>query len=212
MKSYSPEDNIFDTLNIFPDPALREAILQNGKIIEIPKDEQIIREGQYLDALPIVLSGSIRVFQQSEDREILLYYVTASTTCVMSLSACFFNNPSSSAAITEEETKILSIPSSCISKWQREYKSWNEYILEAFTNRYYELLESFQSITFNHTDKRIWEYLNFYANSHGTKTIPLSHQKLANELGTTRVVVSRILKQLEIEGRLVLDRRSITLL
>lgn len=212
MKFLSADKKIFETLHFFIEPKLREEILEYGKILEIKKGETIIREGQYLSELPIVLSGSIRVFHQSEDREILLYYVNPSYTCMMSLSACFFNNPSQSVAITEQDTKILTIPSNFISSWQKKYNSWNSYIISTFKNRYDELLDAFESITFNHTDLRIWDYLNAYSKEYNTNTIPISHQKLANELGTTRVVVSRILKQYENDNKLILHRRSIELL
>jgi len=212
MNSYIPEIKVFETLFFFIEPQLREEILEQGTIVKIPNGETVIREGQYLDALPIVLEGSIRVFQQSEDREILLYYVNPSNTCMMSLSACFFNNPSSSFAVTEDESIILNIPSTFISDWQRKYKSWNEFIISTFKNRYGELLNAYESITFYNMDKRIFDYLKTYSQKHNTKIIPISHQKLANELGTTRVVVSRILKQFERDNKLILQRRSIKIL
>jgi CRP/FNR family transcriptional regulator len=212
MNFTEPKKSIFEILHFFSEPNLRQEILEQGKILEIQKGETVIREGQYLGELPIVLSGSIRVFHQSEDREVLLYYVNPSNTCMMSLSACFFNNPSQSVAATEEDTKILSIPSFYITDWQKKYNSWNSFIIETFKTRYDELLNAFEAITFSHTDSRIWDYLKTYSQNNSTNKIPISHQKLANELGTTRVVISRILKQYENDGKLTLHRRTIELL
>lgn len=190
---------------------LKEDIKNVGEIQSFKKGELLIREGQYLKVLPIVLKGSIRVFQTHEEREILLYYVLPQETCIMSLAACLFNNESPSFAITEEDTDILFIPSSYIHIWQRKYTSWNNFILKAYRNRYDELLDSFNNVVFKKIDERTLTYLNEYALNHNTNKIPFSHQALAYELGTTRVVISRILKNFETKGKLILHRGYIEL-
>lgn len=191
--------------------ALQEEIKRVGTIESFKKGELLIRAGQYLKVLPIVLKGVIRVFQTHEDREILLYYVQPQETCIMSLAACLFNNESPSYAITEADTDVLFIPSRYINEWQRSYNSWNNFILKAYRNRYDELLGAFNSVVFKHIDERVINYLNTYALDNNTQHIPLSHQALAYELGTTRVVISRILKNLESKDLLVLHRGFIEL-
>ncbi|AWM14096.1 Crp/Fnr family transcriptional regulator [Flavobacterium sediminis] len=198
-------------LNLFKEPELKEEIQKNGDIQSFSKDELLIREGQYLKVLPIVLNGSIRVFQTYEDREIVLYYVLPQETCIMSLAACFFNTGSASNAVTEEDTEVLFIPSHLIPIWQKKYPSWNEFILKAYRNRYNELLEAFNNVVFKKIDERIMIYLEEHATKNNSRNIPLSHQALAYELGTTRVVVSRILKNFEIEGKVILHRGYIEL-
>jgi CRP/FNR family transcriptional regulator len=190
---------------------LKEEIKNVGEIQSFKKGELLIREGQYLKVLPIVLKGSIRVFQTHEEREILLYYVSPQETCIMSLAACLFNNESPSYAITEEDTDVLFIPSSYISIWQKTYSSWNNFILKAYRNRYDELLDAFNNVVFKKIDQRVLSYLNEYAENHDTNKIPLSHQALAYELGTTRVVISRILKNFETKGKVILHRGYIQL-
>jgi CRP/FNR family transcriptional regulator, anaerobic regulatory protein len=172
----------------------------------------IVREGQYVKVLPIVISGSLRVFQTKEEREILLYYVEPAQTCMMSLSACFFNNESPSQAVSAEDTEILIVPTSFIKPWQQRYPSWNEFVIRTFRNRYDELLNAFASVAFDHIDKRVMDYLGSASAKQKNKIIPLSHQELANELGTTRVVISRILKQFEMDRRVKLNRGSIELI
>ncbi len=191
---------------------LKEEIQKVGEIQSFKKGELLIREGQYLKVLPIVLKGSIRVFQTYEDREILLYYVLPQETCIMSLAACLFNNESPSFAITEEDTDVLFIPSDYIPIWQKKYTSWNKFILKAYRNRYDELLDSFNNVVFKKIDERVITYLNEYASSHNTNEVPLSHQALAYELGTTRVVISRILKNFETKGKVVLHRGFVELI
>ncbi|UJH66735.1 Crp/Fnr family transcriptional regulator [Allomuricauda sp. SCSIO 65647] len=193
------------------EPLLKEEILKVGNVKSFKKGELLIREGQYLKVLPIVLKGSIRVFQTHEDREILLYYVQPQETCIMSLAACLFNNESPSYAITEEETDVLFIPSSYIPIWQRKYMSWNKFVLKSYRNRYDELLDSFNDVVFKKIDERVISYFHEYASNHNTNKIPLSHQALAHELGTTRVVISRILKNFETQGKVVLHRGFVEL-
>jgi CRP/FNR family transcriptional regulator len=207
-----PNTDIFKKLNFISEIKLRDEILENCKVLNFKKGEIIVRQGEYVKVLPIVLSGSIRVYQTKDDREILLYYVETSQTCMMSLSASFYNNESPSQAVAIMDTKILAIPTPFIIKWQREYNSWNNFVIRTFRNRYDELLETFDSVAFEHIDKRILKYLKDRKIKQKSSIIKISHQKLALELGTTRVVVSRILKQYEIDEKLIIRRAEIELL
>ena len=193
-------------------PELEKEILENSTIMVAEKDEVVVREGQYLKVLPLVISGSIRVFQQSEGREILLYYVQSGETCIMSLTSCFFNNQSPSQAVAEEQTEILCVPTKFIQEWQRKYNEWNEFVIKTFQGRYDELLNSFNSVVFNNIETRIIDYLKCYSLKQKTDTIPATHLALANELGTTRVVVSRILKNFEQLGKIKLLRGGIKII
>jgi len=200
---------IFRTLNFISEPQLQDEILEACKILSVAKGGTIVREGEYVKILPIVIDGTIRVFQRKEDREILLYYVEPSQTCMMSLSASFFHHSSAIEAVATRETKILAVPVKHIAEWQKQYTSWNNFVLRTFKKRYDELLKSFESLAFQHVDKRILEYLRARKLKQDHHFIKISHLELAKELGTTRVVISRILKQFEIEGRLKLHRGSI---
>ncbi len=205
------EKNIIRQLNLFTEVNLLEEIATKCEYKVFDKGDIVVRQGQYIKVVPIVISGSIRVFQTQEDREILLYYVTSSQTCMMSLSACFYNNTSPSQAVAVEKTEALIVPTLLISEWQRNYASWNQFIIKTFRKRYDELLETFSSVAFDHIDQRILSYLEEHRSSQNDGRICLSHQELANELGTTRVVVSRILKQFEIDGIVKLHRGAIEL-
>ncbi len=202
---------ISKALGFLHEKELKEAIIDKSQLLTFQKGDVIVRAGQYVKVLPIVIKGSIRVFQASEEREILLYYVEPGQTCMMSLSACFFNNESPSTAIAAEETKLLAIPAGFITEWQKKYRSWNDYIIRTFRKRYDELLFTFEGVAFEHIDKRILDYLNSRKDKSDSNIIEISHQSLANELGTTRVVVSRILKQFELNGKVKLHRGGIEL-
>src|ERR1700739_1724985 len=199
-------------LAFFREPELKDELLTHGKVHSFNKGDVIVRDGQYVRFLPIVLTGAIRVYQQKEDREILLYYVKAEETCTMSLAAAYFNNKSTSHGVVTEPTDVLIFPAEKITEWQLKYPSWNQYVMQMFRTRYDELINSFQGIVFGHIDARLMAYLRNKSLQENSKTIDLSHQQLASELGTTRVVISRILKDYEKQKKVRLFRGRIELL
>ena len=203
--------DLLNKLNFFTEPGFKEELLKHGQVASFNKGDVIVRDGQYVKFLPIVLKGSIRVFQQSEDREILLYYVRADETCTMSLAAAYFNNKSTSHGVVTEPTDVLIFPASMIEQWQLKYPSWNRYMMQMFRTRYDQLINSFQGVAFENIDTRVMEYLKETAKKENGKSISLSHQQLADELGTTRVVISRILKDYERQNRIKLFRGRIEL-
>lgn len=201
-----PTVDLFSKLRAFTEPDLRKEILKQGKILKAEKGDLLIREGQYLDFLPIVINGRIRVYQEVEDREILLYYVGPEQTCMMSLSSAYFDYNSAANGMAVEATELLVLPAYLIADWQLKYPSWNKYIIRTFKSRYDELLSSFGSVAFKPVHLRVKDYLDNRVKTEGSKKIHISHQTLANELGTTRVVISRILKQFEKDKALKLYR------
>lgn len=205
-------NEILNRIDLFTEPKLRKELLEHCQLQTFNKGDVIVREGQFVKVVPIVISGVIRVFQTKEDREIFLYYVEPKQTCMMSLSACFFNNESPSQAVALEKTEVLVVPTKLITQWQKEYSSWNQFVIRTFRNRYDELLNTFESVAFNHIDKRVLEYLECRVSRQKDNKIKISHLELANELGTTRVVVSRILKQFELDKKVKLYRGAIILL
>ncbi len=130
----------------------------------------------------------------------------------MSLAAAYFDNKSTSHGVAIEPTEALIFPASLIMSWQLKYPSWNKYVMRMFRSRYDELIGSFQRVVFDHIDVRVMEYLKQKCQIDASELIYLSHQSLANELGTTRVVISRILKQFERDAKIELFRGSIKLL
>lgn len=191
---------------------LSQTILSNSTFAIVPKGDALVKVGQSVKQLPLIISGLVRVFQQSEEREVLMYYVQPGETCTMSLSACFFNVPSPSQAEAEEDTQVLWIPVRFIADWQQHHPEWNAFIISTFHNRYNELLDAFNNVVFKNIPARLTEYLAGYHSLHQTTLISVTHARLANELGTTRVVVSRILKMMEEDGKVRLLRGGIELL
>ena len=209
MKS---ESQVLEAFPLLQKPELVREILENATIMVAKAGDVIVREGQYLKVLPLMLNGSLRVTQQSDGREILLYFVQPGETCIMSLTSCFFNVKSPSTAVAETDSEILCIPTRFVKEWQRKHDAWNEFVLRTFQSRYNELLDLFNAVVFSSIENRIASYLKNYAAMQHTSTVPITHQALANALGTTRVVTSRILKRFEQEGKIDLHHRNIRII
>jgi CRP/FNR family transcriptional regulator len=202
---------LFKALNITED-FLKEEIMNVGVLQKTPKNTFIIEQEKYIKWLAIVISGKVRVWQESEDREILIYYVTPIDTCVLSLSASFKDCKSIVNAKTEVDSVIIKIPVRYVSEWNYKYKSWNNFTTNSFIFSYEHLLQSYKKLAFNKIDKRLLEYLKQYSKSNNSSIIEISHNQLAKEIGTTREVISKILKQFELSGLVKLLFKKIELL
>ncbi|NRB52044.1 MAG: Crp/Fnr family transcriptional regulator [Saprospiraceae bacterium] len=192
---------------------LIEELQNNCQTIVVDEQVVLAESGKYMKMIPLVLSGLIRVFRNDYDldREILLYYIPEGQTCMMSLVASFAQMKSQVHAITEKKSELLLIPTSKVREWQIKYSKWNQFIINTFLGRYTELLNTINDLSFKHIDERVYNYLVQYRHRYGEDRVKLTHQKLANELGTTRVVISRILKDLEKQGQIKLMRGEIQL-
>ena len=188
-----------------------EELLDFGQITEIPAGTEILREEQYVKVLPIVLEGLVKVFTRFGDREMLLYYIQPQQSCVMSLSAVLKNEPSRIFAATEEDSKLLLIPYDKVESSLRNYPDFNAMFYMQYDLRYSEMLDTIQHIMLNKMDRRLYDYLLQKTNLTGNKPVKLSHSQIANELGTVREVVSRVIKKLETEGKLVQTEEGIIL-
>lgn len=204
-------DQLFKALNIVEDN-LKKDLLDVGVLQTVPKDTFIVEQGKYIKWLAFVVSGKVRVWQENEDRQILLYHVNPIETCVLSLSATFKDCKSVINAKTEEETTIIKIPVRHASEWGFKYKSWNKFTVHSFIISYEDLLHSYKNLAFNKIDKRLLNYLQSFTRNNDSQTINLSHNQLAKEIGTTREVVSKILKQYELSGVVKLKFKQIELL
>ncbi|WP_440880708.1 Crp/Fnr family transcriptional regulator [Tenacibaculum sp. C7A-26P2] len=203
-------DQLFKSLSI-TEENLKKDILDNAIVQTVNKESFIVEKGKYIKWLAIVISGKVRVWQENEDRQILLYYVTPVQTCVLSLSAAFRDCLSLVQAKAEEETTIIKIPVRYVKEWSFKYKSWNNFTTSSFIFSYQDLLHSFKNLAFNKIDKRLFEYLKLYTQKKNTNIIKLSHNELSKEIGTTREVISKILKQFELSGIVKLKFKQIEL-
>jgi CRP/FNR family transcriptional regulator len=200
-------------LSHFLEKKLIEEIISEGKVMNFKEGDIIMDYGKRVKFMPLILSGSVRVMRKDEeDREILLYYLSSNESCAMAYACCMEDKKSEVKAIAEENVEIIAIPHEKLDEWLVKYPSWKSYIFNSFTQRFNELLKSLESIAFHKLDERLIKYLKKKVKLSGKTSIPLSHNQIAEEMGTSRVVISRLLKQLENEKKLVLYRNEIKLL
>ncbi|MFY7708453.1 MAG: Crp/Fnr family transcriptional regulator [Flavobacteriales bacterium] len=189
-----------DPLHFLGNP-LKDIISDASLVKEIPADTEILREGQFVKVIPIVLEGLIKVFSRFDERELLLYYIQPSESCIMSFSASIKNEPSRVHAITEQDTKVLLIPVDKIPGWMNDYPQFNALFYQQYNQRYAELLDTISHLLFNKMDARLYAYLKEKTALTHANPIKISHRQIASELGTAREVVTRVMKKLEQEGK-----------
>lgn len=191
---------------------LIKEICAHSEIQLLPANKQIIGIGDNLNFLPIVLSGSIKVMTEDKDgEELLLYYLESGDTCAVTLNCCSKKSKSKVLAITESECEILFISMSKFENWMIEYSSWRNFIIESYNSRLDEMIMAIDNIVFNSMEDRIKKYLQDKVWIVRDKAFSISHADIANDLHSSRVVVSRIMKKLEKEGFLKQGRNKIEL-
>nr|WP_321230093.1 Crp/Fnr family transcriptional regulator [uncultured Psychroserpens sp.] len=194
---------------LFEDELLQE-INNVGTYKEIPEGFKLIEIGDYIKSMPLLISGAIKILREDDDGdELILYFIEQGDTCAMTLSCCLGNSKSEIRAIAETDTKLIMIPVAKMEEWLGKYKSWQKFVLQSYHNRMTELLEAIDTIAFLKMDKRLFKYLKDKAMVNHNDIIHVTHQQIAGDLHTSRVVISRLLKTLEIDGKIELNRNSI---
>jgi CRP/FNR family transcriptional regulator, anaerobic regulatory protein len=186
-------------------PAFSEDLLaeiaEYGQLKEIPEGVEILKEGQYVRVIPIVLEGLVKTFTRAEERELLLYYIGPAQSCIMSFSAGLSNAPSRIFAFTEDASLLLLLPADKLSRWVKQYPQINELFFQQYNLRYTEMLDTINSLLFDKLDQRLYNYLLEKSKLKGEKVLSLRHKQIAGELGTAREVITRVMKRLEQEGK-----------
>lgn len=174
--------------------------------------EQIVGMNKFIQVIPILNSGLLGVYRTDDDgRDMLLYYIKPGESCIMSFLAGINNDTSKVKAIAEEDSELTLVPIDKVTQWVRKYPEWTDYIFKLYHQRFEELLNVVNSIAFQKMDERIWQLLMKKSELSNSKEIQITHQQLADELGSTREVISRLLKQMEKTGIVSLGRNKITL-
>lgn len=195
------------------DSTLLEKLKKEGSIKTFSPDTVIIDENDYVKYVPIVLRGSIKVIKLDEEgREILLYYIKPGESCVMSFLSATCNGASKIKAVVEEEAEVLILPVHKATELIRENPQWIQFIFELYNRRFEELLSVVNAIAFQKVDVRLWELLKTKVKVLKTEELNITHQQIADDLGTAREVVSRLLKQLEREKKISLGRNKIKII
>lgn len=202
-----------DRLKDLFEPALLQEIQQFGTWQSFKENDLIMDYGKYIRMMPIIIKGTVKVLRLDENgNEILLYYLSSSESCSMAYSCCIEAKKSEVKAIAEDDLELIAIPHVKLDEWLCKYPSWKNYIMRSFNERFIELLKSIESIAFHKLDERLIAYLKEKQRHTGSSVIKSSHYQIADELATSRVVISRLLKQLENSKKIILYRSEIKLL
>lgn len=194
----------------FTDPKLLQAILDKGQVMHLEPGRVMMEPGQFVKMVPIVLEGSIKIMRMDEEgKELFLYYLDAGETCALSLTCCSASKPSEIKAVVEEKTTIIGIPVGMHEQFSDEFKQWKDFVSNTYQSRFHEMLIALDAVAFKRMDERLMRYIVTKMKQHKTNELNTTHQEIANELGTSREVISRLLKQLEKKKWIELGRNVI---
>jgi CRP/FNR family transcriptional regulator len=195
-------------------PELKADIEAISSIASFTSGTVILRQGEYVKVIPLLISGLAKVFKEESvnGNEVLLYYIKPGESCVMSVTTLMQNGISQVKAIIEEDAEVLVIPADKVLLIAKKYPKWNEFVYELFNLKFEELLNVIEILTFSNKDMRLLEYLKKEGRLKNKNTIKTTHQEIAYDLGSSREVISRLLKKLENDGKIKLGQGSIELL
>jgi CRP/FNR family transcriptional regulator len=191
---------------------LSDELEKNSQRKSLQGGTVLMQSDSYIRSIPLVLSGSLRVLRQDDEgREILLYYIKPGESCIMSFLAGIHEDTSKVQLVVEEDSEVLMLPVAKAGEWIRIYPEWADFIFKLYHLRFEELLEVINAVAFKKLDDRIITLLKRKMAVYKTNDLHITHQQLAEELGTTREVVSRLLKQMEKQQLVVLTRNNINI-
>jgi len=174
--------------------------------------EYIVKQGKFIRFLPIVLSGNIKVFSNEDSIQFLLYYITSGESCIYSFAHMFNNEPAEFSAIAELDSELLLLPIHKVNQWLKKYPSFSNLVLSDYQKHYKDLLNTTKQITCYNLDQRLLNYLVNKTQIEKSDILSISHQEIANDLGTSREVISRLLKKLKINNQVTQIGRKIKIL
>lgn len=195
-------------------PELKKELISISNLVEIKAGTVILKQGEYIKVIPLLISGLAKVFKEEpiNGSEVLLYYIKPGESCVMSVTTLIRQQTSHVKAVIEEDATIVVIPADKALQIAKKYPRWNDFIYDLFNLKFDELLNVIEILTFSNKDIRLLEYLKKEANLKNTNILQTTHQHIADDLGSSREVISRLLKKLEVEGHIKLAQGNVTLL
>lgn len=202
-----------DTYGFIFEEKLMDEIAQVSLVRDFNEGDVLIDFGDYIKKMPLLISGAIKILREDFDEgELLLYFIEKGDTCAMTMACCLGDTKSEIRAVAETKGQVVMIPVANMEEWLGKYKSWRNYVFNSYNNRLKEMLSAIDSLAFMNMDERLLHYLHDKAKINNSKEIHNTHQEIAYDLHTSRVVISRLLKALENDGLIRLNRASIELL
>lgn len=198
--------------SIFEEKLIEEIALI-AKLYEFKEGDILIDFDEYIKTMPLLLKGAIKILREDFDEgELLLYFIVKGDTCAMTMACCLGATKSEIRAVAETDVELIMIPVNKMEEWMGKYKSWRNFVFSSYNNRLKEMLTAIDNLAFMKMEERLLSYLIEKSKINKTKHIQNTHQEIANDLHTSRVVISRLLKAFENNGKINLHRASIELL
>jgi CRP/FNR family transcriptional regulator, anaerobic regulatory protein len=209
------QESTFSPLSIFEpffEPELMEKVRANSTLMNLTSGDVMLKIGKPVWGIPLLAKGTVKISRvNDEGQEILLYYVKAGETCAMSFTCWMTTQVSSVKSTAEEECVLYVIPGKVADEWMQQYPSWKKFVMNTILDGFTEIVKSIDDVAFKKMDDRLMSYLKEKSKISGSALVNLTHQQIADELGTNRVVISRLLKKLEVDGHVLLFRNQIKL-
>jgi len=195
------------------EPALLKEMELRARMISAKEGAVILDIGQTVRSIPLLLQGVLKITRIDEQgKELLLYYLHANESCAMTFTCCMQQYPSEVKASAESDVEYLAVPVSAMDEWLTKYPSWKSFVMRTIRSRFNELLNAIDQLAFQKLDERLEHYLKEKSRSTGSTLINLSHEQIANDMASSREVISRLLKRLENEGKVLLYRNQIKIM
>lgn len=208
-----PSPTLQETFGFLFEENLLNEIKTFGIAKTFTKDDVIIDVGQPMPYVPLLLSGTVKILREDANGdELLIYFLESGDTCAMSLTCCMSKSKSKIRAVADSDSNIILIPHEKMEDWFNRYPSWRNFVLQSYQLRFNEMLETIDTLAFMNMDERLYKYLTDKVKLNGSTTLLNTHQQIAEDLHTSRVVVSRLLKQLENQHKIQLSRNKIEVL
>ena len=184
--------------------------IQASDIIEIERGTVILKENEYIKVIPLVIDGSIKLRKlDPTGREIIFYHIEPGESCILSITSCLNGKESQAEAIIEKKTRVIIVEADKVRTWMEHYSSWRKFVVKLYYDRMAELMTLVDLVLFKSVDTRLIQHLKANAVNNELET---THQQLAGELGTAREVISRLLKQMEKDQVIQLERGKIKII
>lgn len=196
---------------LFPDleEELYKELVAHGTLKEVKAGETLLKVGQTIRSTMLIINGSVKLYREDDDgKEFFIYHLNAGQACSLSMVCAAKHETSEILAKALTDTTVLAIPLEYMGQWMSKYKSWYQFVITSYRNRFEELLKTIDAIAFTSLDERLEYYIIKQVHQLGNH-LKITHQEIANDLNSSREVVSRLLKKMEAKGWLIIDRNSI---
>jgi CRP/FNR family transcriptional regulator len=193
--------------------ALIDEIVKEGQARKVDKEVWMIDKGDKITYMPLILEGAIKIVDEDkDDHEYLLYYLEMGDSCAMTMTCCLGGKRSEIRAITESNVLVYMIPVQRMEDWLIKYKSWRAFVFDSYDTRLKEMLGTIDSLAFLNMEQRLYKYLKDRVMVLGTPVLEITHSRIANDLNTSRVVISRLVKKLIMDNKITTNRNEVTVL